>query len=258
MGVKSGLKDVGRVLRIPFDTMNQITKKLDEILDKPQAKFKDFDELKDGDSNDKAKWEEFKKLEEENKEIFRLARRYEGTPRNQGIHASGILVTPMPVNDMFPTRKATDGTTVTLFSGTQLEALGAIKLDVLGLKTLTVIKKCLQHINDELTFEDLYKSLDLNDPQMFEMIRKKETDGLFQIESNLFKGLIEDIQPTEFNDIVVMNSIGRPGPLSAGFDKDYADRKHGRKEIKEPLPNTMDIVQNSLGVIVYQEQIMLI
>lgn len=253
MGVKSGLKDVGRVLRIPFGTMNMVTKKLDEILDKPGVKFKDFDKLKD---DDKVKWEEFNKLEQEHKEIFRLARRYEGTPRNVGIHASGILVTPMPVNDMFPTRKASDGTTVTFFTGTQLEDLGAIKLDVLGLKTLTVIKKALQHINEELSFEDLYKIVDVNDAGMFDMIRKKQTDGLFQIESDLFKGLVSDIQPDKLTDIIAITSIGRPGPLSAGLHISYADRKHGREEAVEPLPNTWDIVSSSFGTIIYQEQVM--
>lgn len=259
MGVKSSLKDVGRVLRIDFSVMNAVTKKLDEILDKPSVKFKDFDKLKDSeDMNDRAKWQEFNKLEKENKELFRLARRFEGTPRNVGVHASGILVTPMPISDIVPTRKAKDGTTVTLYTGTQLESLNFIKFDILGLKTISVIKNCLKLINEELSFEDLYKNLDLTDDKVYEMIRNKETDGLFQIESNLFKGMIEDIKPDSMNDIIVLNALGRPGPLSAGMPQAYAKRKHGEEEATEPLKNTQDIVANTLGTIAYQEQLMLI
>ncbi|MED1125393.1 DNA polymerase III subunit alpha [Bacillus atrophaeus] len=259
MGVKSSLKDVGRVLRIDFGIMNEITKKMDEILDKPSVKFKHFDKLKDSeDMNDRAKWQEFNKLENEHAEIFRLARRFEGTPRNVGIHASGILVTPMPVNEIVPTRKAKDGTTVTLFTGVQLEDLNFIKFDILGLKTISVIKNCLRHINEELSFESLYEGMDPDDNQVYEMVRRKETDGLFQIESNLFKGMIEDIKPDSLNDIIVINALGRPGPLSAGMPQSYAKRKHGEEEAVEPLRNTWDIVENTLGTIAYQEQLMLI
>ena len=257
MGVKSGLKDVGRVLEIDFPTMNGITRQIDEILDKPGAGFKHFDKLKDGSSQEQAKWRQFDQMEQQHAELFRLARKFEGTPRNMGIHASGVLITPMAVNDVIPTRTK-DGIKITLYTGVQLETLNFIKFDILGLKTLTVIKNTLKHISEELSFEDLYDEVKFDDKGIYSIMREKKTEGLFQIESNLFKGLIEDIQPTEFNDIVVMNSIGRPGPLSAGFDKDYAGRKNGIEEVREPLPNTLDIVQDSLGVIVYQEQIMLI
>jgi len=208
MGVKSSLKDVGRVLRIDFGIMNSITKKMDEIIDKPNVKFKHYDALAESNSpDDRAKYREFKALENKYPELFRLARRFEGTPRNMGIHASGILITPIAVNEIVPTRKAKDGTTVTLYTGVQLESLNFLKFDILGLKTISVIKNCLEHINKDLTFDDLYKTLKLNDKGIYEMIRKKETDGLFQIESNLFKGMIEDIQPDNINDIIVINAL---------------------------------------------------
>lgn len=258
LGVKSAIKDVGRVLRVSFKEVNQITKKLEQIIDKPGPKFKDYDKLKDSDDpNDRKKWEEFNELEQKYKEIFRLARRFEGVPRNQGVHASGILVTPIPISDIIPTRKA-NGTTVTIFTGEQLESMGLIKFDILGLKTLTVIRKTLEHINKELTFEDLYRTVDINDPNIFEMIKNKETDGLFQIESDLFKGMVADIQPESLNDIIAITSLGRPGPLQAGLPQSYARRKRGEEEAVEPLPNTWDVTKDSLGNIIYQEQVMLI
>lgn len=259
MGVKSGLKDIGRVLNINFSTMNNISKKIDEINDKPSPKLKDFDALKDSiDAGDKLKWREFDNLEKEYPELFRLVRRFEGTPRNVGVHASGILITPDSINNIIPTRKGKDGTTITLYTGTQLEDLNFIKFDILGLKTISVIKNTLRMVNPDFTMEYLYEIMDLNDKDVYEMIQRKETDGLFQIESNLFKGMIEAIVPDCLNDIIIINSLGRPGPLSAGMDKSYARRKHGEEEAVEPLPNTWDIVKDTLGTICYQEQCMLI
>lgn len=258
LGVKNGLKDVGRVLEIDFGVMNELSKKIDEWLDKPELEFKDLDALKDSDRDyERAAWEEFNRYEQSYPELFRLARRYEGTPRNPGVHASGILITPMPVSELFPTRYK-DGKKITFYTGVQLEDLKAIKFDILGLKTLSVINETLKAIDENLTFDDLYEMVDVDDPSMFEMIQAKQTDGLFQIESGLFKGMIEQIKPDTMNDIVVITSLGRPGPLKAGMDKAYALRKHGEQEAVEPLPGTWEVVEDTQGTIAYQEQIMII
>lgn len=127
MGVKSGLKDVGRVLAVDFDTMNKISKQIDSIMDKPQPEFADFDNLKNGNENEKAAYLKFKKLEEENPEIFRLARKFEGTHRGFGVHASGILVMPCEVTDYFPIRIANDGSVTALFTGVELDECGSVK-----------------------------------------------------------------------------------------------------------------------------------
>lgn len=258
MGVKSGLKDVGRVLQIDYGVMNEISKKVDVWLDKPDLSFSDLDNLKDSDrETERNAWIDFNNCEMAYPELFRLARRFEGTTRNYGVHASGVLITPDAVSNLFPTRSK-DGVTVTLYTGVQLEDLKAIKFDILGLKTLSVIKETLNAIDESLTMDDLYAMVDINDPEMFSMIQQKQTDGLFQIESPLFKGLVENIVPNTMNDIIVITSIGRPGPLSAGMDKSYAERKHGRQEAVEPLPNTWAVVADTHGTICYQEQIMLI
>ena len=223
MGVKSGLKDFGRVLGIDFGVMNNLTKKIDEITEEvPGIKFKDLDgyktdaeeALKEGDQQtyDKliAKYNEFKKIENQYTELFRLARKFEGTPRNMGSHASGILVLPCNVTDYFPTRVDKGGVKVALFTGPQLESLGAIKLDILGLKTLDVLDKTLKSVDKNLRVNDLYKTINqhLNDKEIFKGIQNKETEGLFQVESNLFKSLVTDIVPTDENDICAILSIG--------------------------------------------------
>jgi DNA polymerase-3 subunit alpha len=222
MGVKSGLKDFGRVLCIPFDVMNNISKLIDEITEKtPSIKFKDIDKYEqdaqdalDG-GNEKlynnliARFNKFKNIENQYPELFRLARKFEGTPRNMGVHASGVLVMPCNVTDYFPTRTV-DGIRVALFTGPQLEALGAIKLDILGLKTLDVMDKAIKSANPDARVNDLYKEIEkhLDDYDIFEMAQNKETEGLFQMESNLFKGLCSDIIPTDINDICAILAIG--------------------------------------------------
>jgi len=258
MGVKSGLKDVGRVLSVDFETMNNISKQLDEIMDKPQPKFKDYDALKDSDNeNERKNWERFNKLETDNEEIFRLARKFEGLRRNFGVHASGILAMPMPVNEMIPTR-ISDGVRVCLYTGPEVEELNCVKLDILGLKTLTIIQSTLKHIDEKMTFEDLYKKVDVNDANLFSMLCQKRTDAVFQLESNMFKGMINDIKPDSLNDIIAITSLGRPGPLSAGMPAMYAKRKNGLEEAAPLLRGMDDILEETFGEIVYQEEIMAI
>lgn len=256
--VKSGLKEVGRTLEYDFPTMNGITKQIDEFSDNPDLQFKHLDKLKDGDAKDRAIWAKFNALEEQYPELFRLARRFEGVPKNAGIHASGTLITPMPISDILPTRTTKEGLTVTLNTGVQLEDIGFIKFDILGLKTISVIKNTLKTINEQLSFDDLYAEVKFDDAEVYGLVREKKTEGLFQIESNLFKGMIEEIKPTNFNDIVVMNALGRPGPLSAGMPAAYARRKNGEEQPRPALPRTDDLTENTLGTIAYQEQLMLI
>lgn len=259
MGVKSGLKDVGRVLRVNFNIMNSITKTIAEITgDAPSISFKDLDALGESDDEqDIANYDKFVELQLQYPELFRLARRFEGTKRNCGVHASGVLVTPMPISDLFPTRTV-DGVKVTLYTGPQLEECKAIKYDILGLKTVSVINKTLKSIDEELTWEDLYQAVEVDDEGIFNMICDKHTDAMFQIESDLFKGIISDMQPRHINDIVVLTAIGRPGPLSAGMHTKYNNRKNGIEEAVMPVHSTEDIVGDTFGTIVYQEQVMAI
>lgn len=257
MGVKSGLKDVGRVLQIPFSTMNNISKIIDTIKVKAQPTFKDYDELRNGNEQEQSMWKIFNTLEENNKEIFRLARAFEGTPRNFGVHASGILVTPMPIESMFPTR-VDNNTTITLYTGPQLEEFNAVKYDLLGLKTLDVIQNTLKFINKDLTVDDLYRKLDLNDSSLYQYITDKKVDGIFQLESNLMKNIIDKIKPTEFNDIVAINAIARPGPISIGTDTQYANVKNNIIKKQYLLKGINNIVDYTYGCILYQEQLMAI
>jgi len=255
MGIKSGLKDVCRVLDLPFKESNEITSMIDEINDDPTTKFKDLDKMKDGSDNDKKAWEKFDALEKKYKEIFRLARAFEGTPRNQGVHASGILVTPMSVSDMFPLRYK-DETAVALWTGPQLEQLKALKCDILGLKTLDIIQKTIDNISEIEDVMDLYKKVDTEDKKVLSYISSKETDAIFQIESNMMKGIVGEIKPSCFNDIGAIVAIGRPGPLGIGANTLYAKVKSGKVPIEYPIRGCEDIFGETYGIAVYQEQLM--
>lgn len=257
MGVKSGIKDVGRVLGIDFSLVNSINKKIDEINNKPGLTFKDLDEMKEGEENDKKAWQDFNKLEENNKELFRLARAFEGTPRNQGVHASGILVTPMPISDLFPMRYK-DGVAITLYTGPQLEHYNSIKYDILGLKTLTIIQKTIDNLSDIEDIDALYEKAKIEDSKIWKYVSQKQTEGVFQIESDMMKGIIDMIHPTCFDDLGAINALGRPGPLFAGMPKEYGERKNGKAEINYPIRGCEDILDSTYGTIPYQEQLMLI
>ena len=254
MGVKSGITDVGRVLNVPLATVKKITKDLDEIMGNPAGgfEFEDLDKLKDENPDAYAK---FQAIEQANAELFRLARVFEGTPRNTGVHASGILVTPMPVTDVTPVVYNKDGDAVTLFPKEPIEESNFVKLDILGLKTLDVIQKTLDSAGK--TIEDLYAAIsDLDDSKLYKMIAQKKTGAIFQLSSDMMKGLVSDMQVSEFGDIVATNALGRPGPLSSGLGDNYSMVKAGKKEMEVPLRGTEEIFAETYGVPCYQEQLM--
>lgn len=207
-GVKSGLKDVGRALKIPFEKMNLLSKQIDNFEDvvPPQPKFKDYDSLKDGNESEKSLYKKWQKLESENKELFRLARNFEGLKRNFGVHASGVLAMPCRVDDYFPTRTDENGVMITLFTGVECEELGTAKLDILGLKTLSIIEKTLDHLHKDVDW--LYDNFDIEDKKLYQMLACAKSDCIFQLESDMFKDMMTNMQPTTFNDIAAATALG--------------------------------------------------
>lgn len=253
--VKSAIKDVARVLDVPFVEALRITKTIDKLSDDPNLTFNTIDSWEDGTLDEQKKYKEYIALERSYPEVFEFARKFEGIPRQMGVHASGILVTPCAVSDIFPVRYV-DGVAVTLYTGVQVDEFKACKLDILGLKTLDIIDMALKSVDPTLTIIDLYNKIDINDQNIYSMIRAKKTDALFQLESDTMKGIISTIQPTCFEDIVVINSVARPGPLSCNMHIDYAKRKAGEADIVYPIKGCDDILIDTYGVICYQELLM--
>ena len=200
--VKSAIKDVCRVLGIDFKTSLQISKVIDSLETDPNLSFKMIDSWKEEAPD---KWQQIQELEEKYPEVFKYARLFEGIPRQMGVHASGILVMPMSVSDMFPVRYI-DGTAVTLWTGTQVDEYMALKLDVLGLKSMDIIQETLTTVG--LNLKDFYNNFNREDPNIYKMINNKKTEAVFQIESDLMKGLVEEIKPTSFKDLAAMIAIG--------------------------------------------------
>ena len=253
-GVKSGIKDVCRVLEIDFVESNNISKALDEINDAPQPKFADYDNLKNDENfGDLERWKKFHELEEKYSEVFRLARKFEGLKRNFGVHASGILAMPITVTDMIPTRIA-DGISVCLYTGPEVEELGCVKCDILGLRTVSVITKALENIN--MSIDELYSKVKVDDPNVFKMFAEGRTDAVFQLESDLFKGALKLIKPTDINDIVAITGAMRPGPLSLQAHIHYAKRKNNEEAIDYPLRGTEEILKDTFGIALFQENLM--
>lgn len=257
LGVKSGVKAVAKIYAgyTPSEC-DAISKAIDEVnVGKAQPSFKDYDKLAEGDDKEKEEYKKFHEIELKYPEFFRLARCFEGSPCSMGVHASGVLVTPCPITDYFPLHKQADGTITTFWTGPQLEHYQGLKYDVLGLNTLQIIHDTLKSINEDLTFQDLYEEVGMKDPSLYEYIRTGETDGIFQLESNLMKGLIKIMEPTSFEDICAINACARPGPLSAGFDKMYGEGKRGHLA-QPPIRGCEDILEPTMNVILYQEELM--
>lgn len=257
MGVKNGVKDVMRVLDYSFTESNNVSKQLEEIYAEPDLSFEKLDSFKENDPEAYAKYQE---LESQYPEVFRLARKFNGCVRNMGVHAGGVVITPCAINDIFPTR-TNEGRKVTVWEKNTTEHAGGVKYDFLGLKTISVIKTCLESIYKnhgiKITLEELYNNRDIRtDENIYEMLSEGKTDGVFQFESNLFKGMCKDIKPTCIEDLIAITAIGRPGPLSAGYNKVYANRKNGLESVTYPL-GCDDILNMTYGTMLYQEQLML-
>lgn len=197
--IYTGIKDFARVLDFPISVSDKINKKLQALANNdPKACFKFFDDMDNS---------EFKALEEENKELFRLARKFEGSIRQWTTHASGIIACPKSLIGLIPTRyDSSKGETVALFTGAELESIGIIKFDILGLKNLDVLEATLTTLGKD--FNWLYEHVKMDDKKAFRMICSGKTEGMFQIESNMMKGLIKNIQPDNIEDLAALVAIG--------------------------------------------------
>lgn len=255
--IYTGIKDFARVLNIPPSVPDRINKELQAICgNDPKASFKLFDGMKESEPT---KYKRFQELEKDNKTIFYYARACEGVIRQWTTHASGVIACPKSLIGMVPTRvdqdkKTGEKTTIALFTGVECESIGLIKYDILGLKNLDMIEDTLNHIHKN--FEWLYENAAVDDKETFKMICKQKTDGMFQIESDMFKGLVKQIQPKTLEDLAMLVAVGRPGPLSIKANDDLETNRKDPSKRKQYLRNINDFLDRSSGVILYQEQLM--
>ena len=247
MMAKGVIKDIARVLNVPFEDANGLT---DLIPNQLNITLKEAQEQE-------PKLVEMIANNPEVARIFHIAERLEGLTRHASKHAAGIVISPERIDDVLPVyipSKTTD--LVAQYAMTELEALGFLKMDFLGLKNLTLIDRAIHMIKKNHNISINIDMLPLDDPKTFALICAGNTSGVFQLESNGLKEVLRKLQPTKFEDIIAVNALYRPGPLGSGMVDDFIERRHGRQKVVYLLPQVEPILEETYGVIVYQEQVM--
>lgn len=250
MKSKMVIRDVARVLGFSYSEADKIAKM---ILPGPiQGSTLTIDENLEANP-------EFRKLYETDqrvKELIDLARKLEGSARHTGIHAAGVVIAPGPLDEYVPVYVDKDGTKATQFDMVTLEMLGLVKMDFLGLKTLTELDYMKKIIKERHGVEIDFNSLPIDDPKVYQLLQSGKTTGVFQLESKGMQNLLTRLKPDKFDEIIAILALFRPGPLMSGMVDEYIDRKHGKKEIVYPFDEVKDVLKETYGLIVYQEQIM--
>ncbi|WP_455376728.1 DNA polymerase III subunit alpha [Kaarinaea lacus] len=251
MAAKAVVRGVGRVLGHPYGFVDQIAKLIPFEIGITLDKALEQEELL------KQRYQE----EEEVQLLIDMARSLEGLSRNAGKHAGGVVIAPSKLTDFTPLYCEQGGANlVTQFDKDDVEAVGLVKFDFLGLRTLTIINWAVQTINrrkQELseTLVDI-NTIDITDAKTFTILKACSTTAVFQLESRGMKDLIKRLQPDSFEDIIALVALFRPGPLQSGMVDDFINRKHGRAKVEYPHPDLEPILRPTYGVILYQEQVM--
>jgi DNA polymerase III subunit alpha len=246
LGAKAAIKDVGRALDISFGDVDKITKMVPQVLN---IKLKDAIEQEPNMRDAAAK-------DPRVKEVLELAQRLEGKARNAGVHAAGVVISPIPLKEIVPLYKTNKDEIVTQYDMGGLEKLSLLKMDFLGLTTLTIIEDALGLIKKTRGVEIQPEEIPLDDPKAYQIFARALTSGVFQFESSGMRDVLRRYEPTRIEDLIALNALYRPGPIQGGMIDDFIDRKHGRKKVVFELPELEPILAETYGVIVYQEQVM--
>jgi len=244
MGAKAVLKDVMRVFKIPFEEANEITKLVES-----ETIYESLN-AKDQRGHPTPESVKLKAYAEKYEEIFKAARTLEGCVRHKGVHACGVVWGQRGITEYIPTYSR-NGDTVTQVEGPDIEAYGLVKFDFLGLETLNIIKKVLDTIGKD---DKWLENIPIDDDAVYGMLRRSESIGVFQIESEGMRKTLSLIQPTCFDDIIAIVALYRPGPMQ--YLEVYANRKHGRETVEYPHERSKNILGPTYGIMVYQEQVM--
>ncbi|MBC7885329.1 MAG: DNA polymerase III subunit alpha [Saprospiraceae bacterium] len=265
MAAKSALRDVGRVMNIPLNEVDRVTKIFPTHLAATLAGVladKDIDtKLKESlTTEEKDRAYEFRKMADEKSDIGKMiqtAKQLEGSVRNTGIHACGVIITPDDITNFVPVSVAKDSELlVSQYDNSVAEEAGLLKMDFLGLKTLTIIKDALEIIKERYGVDLDIDAISLEDEKTFELFQRGDMVGIFQYESPGMQKYLRDLIPTRFEDLIAMNALYRPGPLQ--YIPDFIARKNGKQEIKFDLPDMEEYLSETYGITVYQEQVMLL
>jgi DNA polymerase-3 subunit alpha len=246
MAAKGVIRDVGRGLNIPYSEVDKIARlvpqELGTTLEKSLADVKELRELTESD-------ERYRKL-------VSIAKRLEGLARHASTHAAGVVIAPQPLIDLIPLFKTNKDEITTQFTMTDLERLGLLKMDFLALTTLTVIQQTLVQIKRQHGIDLDPLRFELDDKMALQLFCDGRTSGIFQFESSGMRDILRRLQPTKFEDLIALNALYRPGPIQGGMIDDFIGRRHGKVKIEYEVPALEEILKETYGVIVYQEQVM--
>jgi DNA polymerase-3 subunit alpha len=246
MKAKAVVRDVGRVLEMPYADVDKVAKQipaaLDMTLDKALEESEPLRAMEQGDPKVK--------------ELLAVARRLEGMTRHASVHAAGVVIAPKAITEYAPLYKGAHDEIVTQWSMKEIERVGLLKMDFLGLSTLTLITDAVAEI-ERTTGEKLdIRHVPFDDPKTYQIFQEGQTYGIFQFESSGMRDILRKAKPQTLEDLIALNALYRPGPLRSGMVDDYIARKQGKTEVKYELPQLEPILRETYGVIAYQEQVM--
>jgi DNA polymerase-3 subunit alpha len=246
MAAKAAIKDVGRAMDMPYSDVDRIAKMVPTTLNI---------KLDDALTESAALQEAYQK-DPQVRQLLDTALKLEGLVRNSGVHAAGVVISPRPLIELVPLHKTKNAEIVTAFDMIAIEKMGLLKMDFLGLTTLTILDDTLKLIAQKGTNLKL-EDIPLEDHETYEKVfHKGLTSGVFQFESSGMRDVLRRYQPNSIEDLTALNALYRPGPIQGGMIDDFIERKHGRRKIEYELPELKEILQETLGVLVYQEQVM--
>ncbi|HSE29522.1 MAG TPA: DNA polymerase III subunit alpha [Candidatus Saccharimonadales bacterium] len=249
MAARAAVRDVARVLQVPYAEADKLAKMIPAPVQGRHIPLKVSIEK---DQDLKAEYENNQTA----KRVIDLASRLEGTIRSHGVHACGVVIAPGELVQYIPLEMAQKGVVATQFPMGQIEELGLLKMDFLGLSNLTVIKNALRIIKKIEDVDIDLGKIPLDDLKTFELLARGDTTGVFQFESAGMKRYLRDLKPNEFDDVIAMGALYRPGPLSAGLTDSFIKRKNGLEKVSFAHPLMEGALKNTFGVLVYQEQVM--
>ncbi len=246
MAAKAAIKDVGRALDMPYGEVDKIAKMIPTTLNI---------ELEDA-LKQTPQLEALRKSDERVKELVEVALRLEGLARHASTHAAGVVISPQPLTEIVPLYKSNKDEITTQYDMNALERIGLLKMDFLGLTTLTVLDDAVRMIQQNRGETLDLPTLPLDDVATYAIFSRGETSGIFQFESHGMRDILKRYQPTRLEDLTALNALYRPGPIQGGMIDDFIARKHGKKKVAYDLPELEEILSETWGVILYQEQVM--
>jgi len=246
MAAKAAVKDVGRAMDVPYGEVDRLAKMIPATLGIDlETALKESPQLKSAVDGD-----------EKFKDLMKVALRLEGLSRHASTHAAGVVISPQPLTELVPVYKTNRDEITTQYDMNALERIGLLKMDFLGLTTLTVLYDAVKMVEKNRGVKIDLDSLPLDNADTYKLFSRGDTTAIFQFESHGMRDILRRYHPTRIEDLTALNALYRPGPIQGGMIDDFINRKHGKTKVSYELPQLKDILEETYGVILYQEQVM--